>query len=120
VQQLDRPGDVLKSNISPTSTKTAPRGVDAADVLRYLVASKPNIIRMVKLVGFLMSRKTKLDFGLFWSLSVNSGLLWVDQREHGESKSKIFKKHVAVKKTVAIVRAPVTRQGFGQLCLQGR
>ena len=43
----DRPGDVLKSNLSDDGTG----GDDAADALRYLVAEKTRTIRQVKLLG---------------------------------------------------------------------
>ena len=43
----DRPGDVLKSNINEDGVG----GDDAADALRYLIATKPREIRMVKLRG---------------------------------------------------------------------
>ena len=43
----DRPGDVLKTNISEDGIG----GDDLADACRYLVATKPREIRMVKLRG---------------------------------------------------------------------
>jgi hypothetical protein len=43
----DRPGDVLKTNINEDGAG----GDDAADAPRDLVATKPSIIRMVKLRG---------------------------------------------------------------------
>jgi hypothetical protein len=43
----DRPGDILKSNINEDGVG----GDDAADALRYLIATKPREIRMVKLRG---------------------------------------------------------------------
>jgi hypothetical protein len=46
-QDPDRPGDVLKSNINEEGVG----GDDFADALRYLVATKPNIIRQVRLRG---------------------------------------------------------------------
>lgn len=44
----DRPGDILKINTNEEGTG----GDDAADALRYLVATKSNIINVVKLRGF--------------------------------------------------------------------
>jgi phage terminase large subunit len=44
----DRPGDVLKTNINEEGAG----GDDAADALRYLVATKPTRIHQVKLQGF--------------------------------------------------------------------
>ena len=41
------PGDVLKTNVNDEGVG----GDDAADALRYLVATKPNVIRVVKLRG---------------------------------------------------------------------
>ena len=44
----DRPVDVLKTNIN----EDGDGGDDAADALRYLVATKPNTFRVVKLTGW--------------------------------------------------------------------
>ena len=44
----DRPGDILKTNTNDEGTG----GDDAADALRYMVATKRNMIRVAKLQGF--------------------------------------------------------------------
>lgn len=44
----DRPGDILKTN----TNEEGAGGDDAPDALRYMIATKPNILHVVKLKGF--------------------------------------------------------------------
>jgi hypothetical protein len=108
---LDIPGDVLKSNINEDGSGGRRQSLRAA-----ICGGDQAAIIHGQAGGILMHRNTEEELGLFQSILIRGDGLaraWRDE-------IKIFKKLVAVKKTVAIVRAPVTRQGFGQLCLQGR